>query len=371
VRRAALGALLATQPGLAWAHGENPRVTAILFPAPLQGEPLLVTDTQGVFGYFHGEARWLCEDAVAPSAAFVGIAATAATGAWVVASQAGVYRSTDDACTFERATGLPPEVVPVALSPHPQRPDELALLAGGDPEVLRFGVYRSLDGGRTFGAPDILVDTPLHSLLRDPERPERLYLSGEAGAYRSDDAGATWAPFEVGLPDEVITPGAVYFLTVRPGAGEVWAAVQRVPDTLLIRSADRGENLASRHEPARSRRPARLRLHRPAGPGVDPVRHGLTQRRTGDLVGRRTRARTGFRVSDARAHRRERRPLRLRGRLPGRALDTGAQRRLRPHLAARADRVPDGDPSLGLRCRDQRRHGLRGRVSGTDARRDV
>lgn len=241
MRRAALGALLATQPGLAWAHGENPRVTAILFPAPLQGEPLLVTDTQGVFGYFQGEARWLCEDAVAPSAAFVGIAATAATGAWVVASQAGVYRSTDDACTFERATGLPPEVVPVALSPHPQRPDELALLAGGDPEVLRFGVYRSLDGGHTFGAPDILVDTPLHSLLRDPEAPERLYLSGEAGAYRSDDAGATWAPFEVGLPDEVITPGAVYFLTVRPGAGEVWAAVQRVPDTLLIRSADRGE----------------------------------------------------------------------------------------------------------------------------------
>ena len=243
MRRAALGALLAgaTLPGAAWAHGENPRVTAILFPAPLKGGPLLVTDTQGVFGYFGDEPRWLCEDAVAPSAAFVGVAATSAPGGWVVASQAGVYLSTDDACSFAPAAGLPGGLVPAALSGHPQRPDELVVAAGEGSAAAPFGVSRSLDAGRTFAAPDLTADTPWHSLLRDPAAPERLYLSGGAGAYRSDDAGATWAPIEVALPDETIAPGAVYFLSVRPGAGEVWAAVQRVPDTLLLRSTDAGE----------------------------------------------------------------------------------------------------------------------------------
>lgn len=234
-------ALVGVLPSGAWAHGENPRVTAILFPAPLAGEPLLVTDTQGVFGYFQGEARWLCEDAVAPSAAFLGVAAASAPGGWVVASQAGVYVSTDDACSFRRSAGLPADLIPAVLSGHPQRPDELVVVAGEGSAGPTFGVYRSQDGGRTFAAPDLTADAPWHSLVRDGEAPERLYLSGAAGAFRSDDAGETWAPLEVALPDEVIPPGAVYFLAVRPGNGELWAAVQRVPDTLLLRSADAGE----------------------------------------------------------------------------------------------------------------------------------
>ncbi len=36
----------------------------------------------------------------------------------------------------------------------------------------------------------------------------------------------------------------MYFLAGRPGTNEVWAAVQRVPDSLLVRSVDRGETWA-------------------------------------------------------------------------------------------------------------------------------
>lgn len=245
VRRLLVAAALAGLPGTALAHGAQPRVTAIVFPAPLQGAPLLLTDTQGVFGDFGAELRWLCEDAIAPNATIVAMVATAAPGSWLVATTSGVYVSTDDACTFARAPGLPESVAATVVSAHPARPDELVLLgidvaAGG-----RYGVYRSVDAGRTFSGPDLGDAAPWRTLLRDPEAPERLYLSGGAGTYRSDDAGASWVPITVALEGTPVNSGSVEFLAARPGADEVWGVVQRVPETLVIRSRDRGETWAS------------------------------------------------------------------------------------------------------------------------------
>lgn len=239
--RLAATAALACLPGVALAHGAQPRVTAILFPAPLQGAPLLLTDTQGVFGFFGAEPRWLCEDAIAPNATIVSVVATAAPGAWLVATTLGVFLTTDDACTFARPPGLPEGVAPTAVSAHPARPDELVMLASSVEGGAHYGVYRSLDGGRTFTGPELSVEMPWRTLLRDPEAPDRLYLSGGAGTYRSDDAGASWVPITVALGDaEAIAPGSVEFLAARPGADEVWGVVQRVPETIVIRSADRG-----------------------------------------------------------------------------------------------------------------------------------
>ncbi len=237
-----LSVLLLTAPSLAMAHGANPQVTAILFPAPLGGEPLLVTDNQGAFGFFGAEPRWLCDDAVAPSAAFVTMVATATPGGWTVVSDSGVHVSSDDACSFERSAGLPTDVVPGALSAHPRRPDDLVMVAGVIAENPSFGVYRSQDGGRTFDAAQLVVDSPWTSLVRDPEAGEVLYLSGNAGAFRSDDAGGTWTPLTVSLADHDEIPVAtVHLLAVRPGAGEIWAQIKQFPSPLLIRSTDQGQ----------------------------------------------------------------------------------------------------------------------------------
>jgi hypothetical protein len=240
-----VAAALVCLPGAALGHGAQPRVTAIVFPAPLQGAPLLLTDTQGVFGFFGAEPRWLCEDAIASNASIVGVVATAAPGAWLVATTLGVYLSTDDACTFARTPGLPDGVAPSVVSAHPTRPDELVLLAVDIAGGASYGVYRSEDGGRTFSGPDLSAAAPWRTLLRDPEAPERLYLSGDAGTHRSDDAGVSWVPITVALEDEVVSPGSVEFLATRPGADEVWGVVQRVPETIVIRSQDRGETWTS------------------------------------------------------------------------------------------------------------------------------
>ncbi len=90
-----------------------------------------------------------------------------------------------------------------------------------DPETVYAGVedaalFRSVDGGGTWqelsglrrhttgpawqpGAGGMC----LHTILLDPSRPARIFVAiSAAGAFRSDDAGATWRPINTGLQSE-------------------------------------------------------------------------------------------------------------------------------------------------------------------------
>ncbi len=92
-----------------------------------------------------------------------------------------------------------------------------------DPDTVYAGVedaalFRSTDGGQTWqelaglrghgsgsswqpGAGGLC----LHTILLDPSNPERLFIAiSAAGAFRSDDAGATWRPINRGLQSEGI-----------------------------------------------------------------------------------------------------------------------------------------------------------------------
>jgi photosystem II stability/assembly factor-like uncharacterized protein len=86
----------------------------------------------------------------------------------------------------------------------------------------------------------------LHTILIDPTRPDRMYVAiSAAGAFRSDDKGATWRPINRGLKSEQIPD---------PNA-EVGHCVHRIalhpsrPDTLfmqkhwdVMRTDDAGDN---------------------------------------------------------------------------------------------------------------------------------
>jgi len=92
-----------------------------------------------------------------------------------------------------------------------------------DPDTVYAGVedaglFRSTDGGQSWhelpglrrhesasgwqpGAGGLC----LHTILLDPQNPARLYVAiSSAGAFRSDDAGATWKPINRGLRSEQI-----------------------------------------------------------------------------------------------------------------------------------------------------------------------
>jgi len=57
------------------------------------------------------------------------------------------------------------------------------------------GSWQSLDGAGSTGVPDV----PVHSIVVDPDDPQRLYLGTDLGVLTSIDGGRTWMSEETGF----------------------------------------------------------------------------------------------------------------------------------------------------------------------------
>ena len=133
-----------------------------------------------------------------------------------------------------------------------------------DPETVYAGVedaalFRSADGGQTWQELPALRGVKghlwqpgaggmcLHTILLDPRNPARIFVAiSAAGAFRTDDAGATWRPVNRGLrsehelPDPAAEVGhCVHSMAMHPARPEV-LFMQKHWD--VMRSDDAGES---------------------------------------------------------------------------------------------------------------------------------
>lgn len=192
-------------------------------------------------------------------------------------SSGGVYATTDGGSSWTaQNTGVRAEFLPEGaqypefgqcvhkIARHPDVPDRLFMQNHG-------GVYRSIDGGRTWEAIDQGLPAsfgfPVVIHPRDPDTVfvfplngagGRYPVGGEARVYRSRDAGGTWEALgRGGLPDGFFvgvmrdamvaddhdTPGL--YLGARngsvwasPDTGETWHQVTaNLPDVMCVRAA--------------------------------------------------------------------------------------------------------------------------------------
>jgi hypothetical protein len=72
--------------------------------------------------------------------------------------------------------------------------------------------WQSLDGSGPTGFPDI----PVHSIVVDPDDPQRLYLGTDLGVMVSIDGGATWMAEETGFGPAV----TMWLSLIRTPAGQ-------------------------------------------------------------------------------------------------------------------------------------------------------
>ncbi len=180
----------------------------------------------------------------------------------------GIYKSTDAGKTWTHL-GLRDGQQIAQLAVDPKNADRLFVAVGGHPygPNAERGVYRSLDGGKTFekvlskdedtGAGDVLLDpqnpqTVYAALWESREGPwENAVWNGTGGGiYKSTDGGSTWAPLTNGLPAGITQAN----IALAPSDPRILFAAVRTPKfSQLYRSEDGGE---SWREATTDKRPA-------------------------------------------------------------------------------------------------------------------
>ena len=133
----------------------------------------------------------------------------------------GVYKSTDAGATWTRLGLGDAQQIP-AIAVDPKNPDRLFVAALGHPygPNEERGIYRSLDGGKTFekvlskdentGGNDVDID-PLNpnivyaTMWEERQGPweNSVWAGTNGGIFKSTDGGTTWKPLTSGLPTVV------------------------------------------------------------------------------------------------------------------------------------------------------------------------
>lgn len=233
-------ALAAVTPRDARAHADQPRAIRIVFAAADPGTAFVLTDGQGLFADPKGDFQWLCEDALSPTAGLRGLAIDPGdAGRYVAVSTNGGFASGDGGCSFDRIEGPVGVHRLIGLWSHPL--DPTLWTASATPDVAN-DLFRSDDFGRTWRPAGLALPGLLRVFLRPVDDPDRIYLSHVGGLLRSDDGGATFA--DMPLDDPAIERAADFrLLALHPEDGDtVFAAVENIRGTALIRSTDGGQS---------------------------------------------------------------------------------------------------------------------------------
>jgi photosystem II stability/assembly factor-like uncharacterized protein len=169
----------------------------------------------------------------------------------------GIYKSTDAGKTWTHL-GLRDGQQIAQLVVDPKNPERIFVAVGGHPygPNAERGVYRSLDGGKTFenvlhrdenvGASDVLIDPSnpnivYAALWESREAPwENGVFNGEGGGvFKSTDGGKNWKQLTKGLPPGIVQAN----IAIAPSKpSTLFAAVRTKTISKLYRSDDAGES---------------------------------------------------------------------------------------------------------------------------------
>ncbi len=169
----------------------------------------------------------------------------------------GVYKSTDAGKTWTHLGLRDGQQIP-QLAVDPKNAERIFVAVAGHPygPNEERGIYRSIDGGKTFqkvlyrdeniGASDVQIDPSNPEIVyaalwesREGPWENGVFNGNGGGIFKSIDGGKTWHQLNKGLPDSIVQAN----LAIAPGAPRtLFAAVKTKAIAKLYRSDDGGES---------------------------------------------------------------------------------------------------------------------------------
>ena len=168
----------------------------------------------------------------------------------------GVYKSTDAGKTWTHLGLRDGQQIP-QLAVDPKNPDHILVAVAGHPygPNEERGVYRSIDGGKTFekvlyrdenvGASDVQIDPSNPAIVyaalwesREGPWENGVFNGNGGGIFKSVDGGKTWRQLTKGLPDNIVQANLAIALSAPK---TLFAAVRTKTIAKLYRSDDGGE----------------------------------------------------------------------------------------------------------------------------------
>ena len=140
--------------------------------------------------------------AVDPNNGSVLFAGTQGTNITGLPVDSGIYRTVNGGASWSKLTnGLPAQLKPSQILVHPQQGNIVYASAVGF-NNQQGGVYKSVDGGDHWTQ---LFQENVFAIAVDPTDANIVYAGtwNTSGFYRSLDGGATWSPFNAGLPQSL------------------------------------------------------------------------------------------------------------------------------------------------------------------------
>lgn len=124
---------------------------------------------------------------------------------WSVERTSPPYLSTDGGASWSLVSDFPfPSGSATKILAHPTDPDAVFVTFSGYTSAAH--VARSTDLGATWtNVTGDLPDEPVNAIAVDPQFPGEWYVGTDVGVWRSTDGGASWLPFDTGLPNAVIS----------------------------------------------------------------------------------------------------------------------------------------------------------------------
>jgi photosystem II stability/assembly factor-like uncharacterized protein len=168
----------------------------------------------------------------------------------------GIYKSVDAGKTWTHLGLRDGQQIP-QIAVDPRNPDRLFVAVAGHPygPNEERGLFRSLDGGKTFekvlyrdenvGASDVQIDSSDTAIVyaalwesREGPWENGIFNGDNAGIFKSVDGGKTWRQLTKGLPSNIVQAN----IAIAPSSPKtLFAAVRTKTIAKLYRSEDGGE----------------------------------------------------------------------------------------------------------------------------------